>query len=154
MTRKIFVIGLICLLLVGLGSSPWIAKAETPSAAEFVEYFIKLPLDEDIKSVEEALSPNFIYRDERVANFQVELDAENYIASLSSDWHYMDTLDIKVVTIREETGGNNDSVSVSAYYDEWVRDDFGIMGPLRIVYHFELEKADDKWEITKLIWAN
>jgi hypothetical protein len=127
---------------------------ETPEA--FVEHFIKLPMVEDLDELRAYLAPGFVYRDERssLEEYHFEFDADTYILGVRSDWESLDTLDVKVVRIRlNESQAKDGIASVSAYYDVWLRDDFGIMGPLRTVYHFELTRAGNSWLVTRLTWA-
>ena len=155
-------VSLAMLVLIGLISLysfiPQVFAKNTSSAEtaeEFVEWFINLAIAEDEEALRTSLADDFVYRDERssLKEYHFEFDAELYLIGVLSDWESLETLDIKIVRIRTNNSGQSGVVSVSAYFDVWLRDDYGIMGPLRQVYHFELIQKDNRWLISKLTWA-
>lgn len=158
--KKYLVLILMGVMLISFSSSPlWASGANTLSlgnAKKFVEDFIKLPLSKDADALEASLADNFVYRVEIAdsnEDFLLEVGLDVYLSAVLGDWDAFDMLDVKIIRIRESSTQSPGRVSISAYYDVWHRDDWGINGPLREVCHFDLVEEDGRWLITQLTYV-
>jgi len=120
----------------------------TPSRRpeDTVKAFIQVPLKEDTALYKPLLAEGFVYAIRMPPDSYYEMNAAEFMALKVREWATEDVLDVSVIRIRVDSEDGSEA-EVSAYYDETIKDAYGVVPELRAVVHFQLVRVGGQWRI-------